>query len=91
MVTSDLDLPALEDVADHDEGPFGDHLRRMLFSLSQDQNLCEVVRGLLQGKPCRSTESFYRLRSAGIVVGDSASDARLRCRLYTTYLERRLL
>jgi serine/threonine protein kinase len=91
MVTSDLDLPALEAVADHDEGPFGDHLRRVLVSLSQDENLCEVVRGMLQGKPCRSTESFYRLRSAGIVVGDSASDARLRCRLYTTYLERRLL
>jgi serine/threonine protein kinase len=91
MVTGDLDLPALEDVADHDEGPFGDHLRRMLFSLSQDETLCEVVRGLLQGKPCRSTESFYRLRSAGIVAGDSASGAKLRCRLYTIYLERRLL
>ena len=91
MVTNGLDLSALEAQADHDEGPFGDHLRRMLFSLSQDQDLCDVVRGLLRGKPCPTPESFYRLRSAGLVLGDSARDARLRCQLYATYFERHLL
>ncbi len=91
MVTNNLDLPALEAQSDHDEGPFGDHLRRMLFSLSQDRELCDVVRGMLQGKPCPTPESFYRLRSAGLVLGDSARDARLRCQLYATYLERHLL
>jgi len=77
MVVNGLDLSALEAQADHDEGPFGDHLRRMLFSLSQDRDLCEIVRGLLQGKPCATPEGFYRLRSAGLVLGDSARDARL--------------
>jgi serine/threonine protein kinase len=91
MVTNGLDLPALEAQADHDEGPFGDHLRRMLFSLSQDRELCDAVRGMLQGKPCPTPESFYRLRSAGLVLGDSTRDARLRCQLYATYLERHLL
>ncbi|HEV8482786.1 MAG TPA: serine/threonine-protein kinase [Blastocatellia bacterium] len=91
MVANGFDLPALEAKADHDAGPFGDHLRRMLFSLSQDRDLFEVVRGLLQGEPCASSESFYRLRSAGVVLGDSARDARLRCRLYATYLEGRML
>jgi len=91
MVVNGLDLSALESQADHDEGPFGDHLRRMLFSLSQDRELYDVVRGMLQGKPCPTAESFYRLRSAGLVLGDSARDARLRCQLYATYFERHLL
>ncbi len=75
----------------HDEGPFGDHLRRLLFALSQDAALCEVVRGLLQGQPCPTAESFYRLRSAGVVVGDAARAARPRCRLYASYLKEHLL
>lgn len=91
MVTNNLDLAALEAQSDHDEGPFGDHLRRMLFSLSQDRELYDVVRSMLQGKPCPKAESFYRLRSAGLVLGDSARDARLRCQLYATYFERHLL
>jgi hypothetical protein len=91
MVTKGLDLPALEAEADHDEGPFGDHLRRMSFSLSQDRDLCDVVRGLLRGKPCPTPESFYRLRSAGLVLGDSARDSRLRCQLYAAYFGRHLL
>src|SRR5258705_4609777 len=91
MVTNGLDLSALESRADHDEGPFGDHLRRMLFSLSQDRELCDVVRGMLQGKPCPTPESFYRLWSAGLALGDSARDARLRRQLYAPYFERHLL
>jgi serine/threonine protein kinase len=82
---------ALEAQAAHDEGPFGDHLRRLVVSLTQDRELCEVVRGLLQGRPCPTAESFYRLRSAGLVIGDAARDARLRCQLYTAYLEKHLL
>jgi serine/threonine protein kinase len=91
MVTNDVGLPTLEAQAAHDEGPFGNHLRRMLVSLSQDQELCDVVHDLLQGRPCPTPESFYRLRSAGLVLGDSARDARLRCQLYTTYFERHML
>ena len=91
MVTNNLDLPALEAQSDHDEGPFGDHLRRMLISLLQDRELCGAVRGMLHGKPCPTPENFYRLRSAGVVLGDSTRDARLRCQLYATYLERHLL
>lgn len=91
LVNEDCALSALEAQADHGEGPFGDHLRRIVISLTQDPALCEVVRGLLQGRPCSTPESFYRLRSAGLVLGDSARDARLRCQLYATYLEKHLL
>ncbi|HET9533518.1 MAG TPA: AAA-like domain-containing protein [Blastocatellia bacterium] len=84
-------LAAFEEATDRDEGPFGDHLRRILVLLAQDEFLCDTVRGVLEGSPCPTMESFYRLRSAGILAGDSARDARLRCRLYTTYLRRHLL
>jgi hypothetical protein len=84
-------LATLESEADHDEGPFGDHLRRLLLSLMQDAELGEVVRNVLRGQPCPDPESFYRLRSAGLMTGDSASDVRPRCQLYATYLEKHLL
>jgi serine/threonine protein kinase len=90
MVANGVDLRVLEAKAADDEGPFGDHLRRMLVSLSQDPGLFEVVRGLLHGEPFNDPESFYRLRSAGVVTGDSVREARLRCPLYSAYLERHM-
>ncbi len=91
MAVHGLGLAALEAEADHDEGPFGAHLRRILVSLSQDPTLCEAVRGVLQGHPSATTDSFYRLRSAGLITGDSARDIRPRSQLYATYLEKHLL
>ena len=83
-------LEQLEAEADRDEGPFGDHLRRLLTSLLRSPDLTEVVRGLLAGQPCASSESFYRLRAAGVLVGASSQDARFRCRLYASFLARHL-
>src|SRR5262245_42920308 len=91
MVMRRRDLTALEAIADRDDGPYGDHLRRIVASLEQDPALCEVARGTLQGQPCPTQESFYRLRSAGLCAGNSAREVRPRCQLYATYLERRLL
>jgi hypothetical protein len=91
MVTHDLDISAFEAQADRDEGIFGDHLRRMLVLLARDPDLYEVVRGVLLRRPCPTPESFYRLRSAGLMAGTSQQDVRPRCRLYETYLSRHLL
>jgi hypothetical protein len=44
---------------------------------------------VVEGCPCPTVESFYRLRSAGLIAGDSANDARPRCRLYAAYLKER--
>jgi hypothetical protein len=72
--------------AARDEGPYGDHLRRIFVSLSQDPALCEVVRGVISGRHSSGADSFYRLRSSGIVAGESARDMKLRCQLYEHYL-----
>ena len=72
--------------AARDEGPYGDHLRRIFVSLSQEPALCEVVRGVISGRHSSGADSFYRLRSSGIVAGESARDMKLRCQLYEQYL-----
>ncbi len=91
LVTHQRSLSELETIADHEDGPFGDHLRRIAASLEQDKDLSDIVRGILKNQPCPTQESFYRLRSAGLIVGDSAREVRARCQLYATYLAKRLL
>jgi len=90
MTSRGMELSALEAQLDRDEGIFGDHLRRLLLSLSRDPALSEVVRGVLAGQACPTPESFYRLRSAGLLAGDSPREARPRCQLYANYLGRHL-
>ncbi|MCF7764407.1 MAG: AAA-like domain-containing protein [Verrucomicrobia bacterium] len=91
LTTGNMDLSKLEQEADRDEGIFGDHLRRILVLLAKDHALTDVLRGLLQGSPCPTPESFYRLRSGGVILGSSQSDAQLRCQVYATFLKRHLL
>jgi hypothetical protein len=90
LTSHNADFAEFEIQAVRDDGPFGDHLRRILVSLAQDQRLSDTVRGMLVGKHTATTESFYRLRSSGIVAGDSACDMKPRCRLYKNYLKRHL-
>jgi hypothetical protein len=90
MASHGTSLMTFSRQADHDEGPFGDHLRRFLVLLAQDPAMCDVMREILRGRPCPSTESFYRLRSAGLLAGDSVQQARPRCQLYASYLRRHL-
>src|SRR5205814_1300236 len=68
MTTDGLDIEALEAQADSEEGIFGDHLGRMLAALTQDAELCQAVGAVLQGSPCPTATSFYRLRSGGVLA-----------------------
>jgi nucleoside phosphorylase len=90
MAQNTLTFAGFEERADLDDGPFGDHLRRLLVILAQDAALCEVMRKLLQGRAQPSGDDFYRLRSAGLLSGHNPQEARLRCRLYETYFKRHL-
>lgn len=83
-------LTDLEKHADHDDGPFGDHLNRLLISLQQDQSLLEELRSFLLSGSTLSNSAFYRLRSAGVLSGDTADEPRPRCDLYARYLKKHL-
>jgi hypothetical protein len=91
MVQKGLDLAAFKMQAERDDGVFSDHLRRLLMLLSKDSGLCDVVRSLLRGQASASTESFLRLRCAGVLAGESIDEMRMRCQLYASYLKRHLV
>jgi AAA-like domain len=91
LASQQPDFSAFANAVSRDDGPVGDHLRRTLVTLAQDSNITDAVRNLLRGQKTCSLDEFYRLRSSGIVVGDSARDMKLRCQLYETYLARHLL
>jgi hypothetical protein len=91
MVSHGTPFALLHDRAARDEWIFGEHLRRMMVLLSRDPELSRCAGTALEGKPCPSDEAFYRLRSAGVLAGGSAQEARPRCCLYAAYLQRRLL
>jgi hypothetical protein len=86
-----LSLKDFEALADQDEGPFGDHLRRILVLLAREPALTEAMGEVLRGRPCPTPDSFYRLNSTGLISGHSAREAKLRCPLYENYLRRHLL
>ena len=88
LVRRSLQYSQLEAQAANEEGPFGDHLRRILIGVSNDPALLKDCQALLSGGASPSLEGFYRLRSAGVFVGDSPQTARMRCQLYETYLRR---
>jgi class 3 adenylate cyclase len=91
IVSQHLSLAAFEEAALANEGPFGDHLRRILVLLARNRELSEVMRSVLRGHGCPTPESFYRLRSGGLVKGETPREAQPRCQLYASYLERHLL
>jgi DNA-binding SARP family transcriptional activator len=91
MVAQQLNLDAVEAQIADEDGIFGEHLRRLLMVLTRDLEIVEVVRGILRSQGCPSEESFYRLRSAGVMAGSSPLDVRPRCGLYERYLRRVLL
>jgi DNA-binding SARP family transcriptional activator len=89
ITTHGYDVAELAGLSDQDGGPFGRHLRRMVRLVSGDPDLRAALISLLNEKPCDET-SFLRLRSAGVVTGCALHLAQLRCRLYASYLHRRL-
>jgi class 3 adenylate cyclase len=90
MAKQSIGLARIESEAARDEGIFGEHLRRMRLLLYHNSNLLEGVRSVLRGQPC-DPESFYHLRAAGVLTGESSAEARPRCRLYAAYLWTNLL
>lgn len=91
IVHDKIDVATLLKHADREDGPFGDHLHHMLKMLTRDDSLTQAVRAVLRGDPGLTSSDFYRLRTAGILTGDSPHNASLRCELYSTYLRKHLL
>jgi hypothetical protein len=90
MASHQRGLDWLEHLSGEEESVFGEHLRRLLYSVSRDPEVTETVRKLLTGEGVPAKDLFYRLRSAGVIVGTEPAQARFRCGLYEQYLRRHL-
>jgi hypothetical protein len=87
IVRHGMSLAQFEAEADTDTGLFGDHLRRILFSTSDE--LTKVLRDATAGKPCADDREFTRLCEAGVLMGNYRAP-QFRCGIYKNYLTRHL-
>jgi hypothetical protein len=78
------------DTACDDDGPFGDHLQRLLLWLTRNNDLRNEMMLVLREGRCSDDVAFYRLRAAGLIIGHSRGKASPRCGLYARYLGARL-
>jgi hypothetical protein len=83
-------LAKLKSVAADDGGPFGDHLRRLLWNLQRAPKMQNAVKGVLRERGCEHEAEFQRLRAAGLISGEARAAARIRCDLYREYFTRHL-
>jgi hypothetical protein len=91
IVTQGWSYRELAAAATREDGPFGGHLRRIALSVQQNPALCQSLCRMLAGQRGLAFDALYRLRSAGLIRGDSPRDAEPRCILYRDYLSRNLL
>lgn len=90
IVVENLDISTFAMKVDQDDGIFSDHLRRIIVLLEQEPKLREVVREILKNQPCPDNNTFYRLRSSGLLKGESKNHAQFRCEVYRRYLQKHL-
>lgn len=88
--TTFTSLAKLRQVAADDDGPFGDHLRRLLWNLQRAPKMQNAIKQMLRGRGCEMEQEFQRLRAAGLISGESRDMARIRCDLYRDYFTRHL-
>lgn len=77
--------------ASRDDGPFGDHLKRILVSVSKLEPVLQTVIAVLEGRPASDPESLGRLSASGVIVEPTQGPPKLRNELYRAFLTRTLL
>ena len=85
-----MDLTTLLESADRDEGPFGDHLKRILVSVSQLPEVVDALRLSLRQPDLRDAPGYPRLLSAGVIRQRPDGKAELRYEIYRRYLSAHL-
>lgn len=83
-----IDFPTLLATADQDDGPFADHLRRVLVSVSQLPAVWDALAHSFVTPELPDSEGLQRLLAAGVLMGRSGRGYELPCELYRRYLSR---
>ena len=90
LITEKMTWSELAQIGSTDHSPFGDHLRRYLWLISQQPELRVALEQVIRRGVCPDEASFYRLLRAGLIKGTSSKDCTCRCKLYELYLKDRL-
>lgn len=90
LATGKLGFADLMGQADRDEGPFGDHLKRIFVSVSRLPAVVEYVKAVSAGTARPDQDAYYRLLSAGILRQEMDGTVGFRCALYRQYLQNHL-
>lgn len=90
LATRKIDFATLIETADHDDGPFADHLKRVLFAVSQAPDVLKALKSSLSYITAADSGAVERLVAAGVLRETSEGSATLACDLYTQYLARHL-
>jgi hypothetical protein len=81
-----MDFQTMLAHADRDDGPFGDHLKRVLISVSQLPEVLAALRASLESPQISETDGFQRLLAAGVVEQDRDNKVVFVNELYPRYL-----
>ncbi len=80
-----IDFNELMETAIRDDGPFGDHLKRVLISVSQMPSVLEALTASISNPDFRESEGVHRLIASG-VARQEGNKVVLMCNLYRDYL-----
>ncbi|NIM16352.1 MAG: hypothetical protein GTO45_30515 [Candidatus Aminicenantes bacterium] len=72
-------------------GPFGDHLRRFVWRLQAEKGLRDSLHQILRRGVYEFETHFLRLRSAGLVKGETRDSVQMVCHLYEDYFRKHLV
>ncbi|MCP4707583.1 MAG: toll-Interleukin receptor [Planctomycetes bacterium] len=86
LVTERLAWTDLTHIAATDQGPFGDHLRRLRWLLRDEPGLRKALKEVISHNRCSDKIALFRLLRAGLVKG-RGEVYECRCDLYRIYFE----
>jgi len=90
VATKRMSFSTLMEVADRDNGPFSDHLTRILVSVSHNPSVLAAIRSSLAMRTPTNTDGVERLVAAGVLKETPDGGVDLACDLYTRYLGRHI-
>src|SRR5205814_2057372 len=81
-----MNFPTLLAQADRDDGPFGDHLKRILVAVSQLPEVLQALRTSSESSQLKDASGLHRLVAAGVMYQTSNNQIAFTCELYRRYL-----
>jgi len=86
LIRNKMDVATLLATAHREDGPFGDHLKRTLASVSQLPFVWDALKKSLAAPNLPDSDGLHRLVAAGLLVRKSERGYQLSCELYRRFL-----